>query len=99
MQVVWQRRAIDDLERLRMFLAAENPDAALRATMAIRDAGERLAEFPRIGRLVAAGLEWRDATVRFGKSGYIIRYRLDQDRLAILRIWHTREDHPAEDQP
>jgi len=84
--------AVEDVERLRSFLDQSNPDAARRALALIWTAIERLQEFPELG-MPTEDAEIRQVVVRFGSSGYIVRYAAlpgDQDIL-ITRIWHGRE--------
>ena len=84
--------AVEDVERLRNFLDQNNPDAARRALGMIWTAIERLQEFPELG-MPTEDAEIRQIVVRFGSSGYIVRYAAlpgDQDIL-ITRIWHGRE--------
>lgn len=83
--------AVEDVERLRAFLDQNNPGAAQRALASIWTAIERLQEFPDMGMRTDADI--RQIVVRFGASGYIVRYaavRGDGDIL-ITRIWHGRE--------
>jgi plasmid stabilization system protein ParE len=84
--------AVEDVERLRTFLDQNNPGAAQRALESIWTAIERLQEFPEMGMQTEdAGI--RQIVVRFGSSGYIVRYAVlpgDHDIL-ITRIWHGRE--------
>ena len=84
--------AIRDLQRLRDFLRAINPDAARRASLAIRQGISLLAEQPRIGRNVD-GLpdEIREWLIDFGDGGYVARYRLSQEGVTILAIRHQKE--------
>jgi plasmid stabilization system protein ParE len=82
--------AVRDLERLRTFLDQNNPDVTQRALARIWTAIERLQEFP------ALGIPTKDATVRqivirFGASGYIVRYVAEVNDIVITRIWHGRE--------
>jgi plasmid stabilization system protein ParE len=84
--------AVEDVERLRSFLDHNNPDAARRALASIWTAIERLQEFPELG-MPTEDAEIRQIVVRFGSSGYIVRYAAlpgDEDIL-ITRIWHGRE--------
>jgi plasmid stabilization system protein ParE len=84
--------AVDDIERLRSFLDQNNPDAARRALASIWTAIDRLQEFPDLG-MPTDDAEIRQIVVRFGASGYIVRYaRLREDgNVLITRIWHGRE--------
>jgi plasmid stabilization system protein ParE len=90
--IVWTRRAIHDLLRLRLFLAHNNPDAARRAIEAIRGGIAMLEAHPQIGR-PAPDLPrtFRDWFIRFGRNGYIVRYRLEGTTVVILRVRHGRE--------
>lgn len=91
-RLIFAPAAIRDLERLRDFLRAKNPDAARRAGQAIRAGIAPLARSPRMGRpiddLPEAFREW---PVEFGTSGYVIRYRFDDETVVILAIRHQRE--------
>jgi plasmid stabilization system protein ParE len=84
--------AVDDIERLRSFLDQNNPDAARRALALIWTAIEQLQEFPDLG-MPTEDAEIRQIVIRFGASGYIVRYaRLREDGdILVTRIWHGRE--------
>jgi plasmid stabilization system protein ParE len=84
--------AVEDVERLRTFLDQKNPDAARRALAAIWTAIDRLRDFPDLG-MPTEDAEIRQIVVRFGSSGYIVRYAaLSGDaNILITRIWHGRE--------
>jgi plasmid stabilization system protein ParE len=83
--------AVDDVERLRSFLDRNNPDAARRALALIWTAIDRLQEFPDLG-MPTDDIDIRQVVVRFGASGYIIRYAaLEDGNILITRIWHGRE--------
>lgn len=84
--------AVEDIERLRNFLEAANPDAARRALSLIWTAIERLPEFPTLGMLTE-DRDIRQIVVRFGSSGYIVRYAVipESGDILITRLWHGRE--------
>jgi plasmid stabilization system protein ParE len=84
--------AVDDVERLRSFLDRNNPDTARRALALIWVAIERLQEFLDLG-MPTGDTDIRQIVVRFGASGYVIRYTaLPEDGdILITRIWHGRE--------
>jgi toxin ParE1/3/4 len=83
--------AVDDVDRLRSFLDRNNPDAARRALASIWTAVERLQKFPDLGMLTEDA-DIRQLVVRFGASGYIVRYAsLPDGNILITRIWHGRE--------
>ena len=84
--------AIEDVERLRSFLDENNPGAAQRALASIWTAINRLQEFPELG-MATADADIRQIVVRFGASGYIVRYAAlhETKDILITRIWHGRE--------
>jgi plasmid stabilization system protein ParE len=55
------------------------------------DAATSLRDAPRKGRPL--GKIYRELIVRFGKSAYIIRYRIEDSKqtVFVVRIWHGRE--------
>lgn len=85
--------AVDDVERLRSFLDQNNPSAAQRALLSIWMAVDRLQEFPGLG-MPTADVDIRQLVVRFGTSGYIVRYASLPPDILITRIWHGREERP-----
>jgi len=52
----------------------------------------RLAGFPEAGRPWAPDLAYRELIVPFGARAYEARYRLIDDRVVIVRVWHGLED-------
>ena len=90
--ILLSRDAVKDVERLRTFLDRANPDAARRALALIWTAVERLQEFPALG-MPTEEPDIRQIVVRFGASGYIVRYAILPDTADVLitRVWHGRE--------
>jgi hypothetical protein len=43
-------------------------------------------------RLQALGEEFRDLVAPFGGGAYVLRHRIDDDALVIVRVWHRKED-------
>jgi plasmid stabilization system protein ParE len=84
--------AVMDIERLRTFLDQNNPGAARRALASIWTAIDRLQEFPTLG-MPTEHVDIRQVVIRFGASGYIVRYAVQAVTADILitRIWHGRE--------
>jgi plasmid stabilization system protein ParE len=91
-QVRFAPAAIRDLQRLRDFLRPKNPDAARRAGEAIRQGVKVLGSHPRMGRLIDDLPEqYREWLIGFGDSGYVARYRIDDDFVTILAVRHQKE--------
>jgi plasmid stabilization system protein ParE len=90
--ILFSPDAVEDVERLRAFLDQNNPGAARRALASIWTAIDRLQEFPYLG-MPTKDADIRQIVVRFGSSGYIVRYAVlpGSEDILITRIWHGRE--------
>jgi plasmid stabilization system protein ParE len=91
-EVIWNARSLRDLDRLEAFLWDKNPRAAGQAIVAIVAATRTLAEFPQAGRTADdLDLEHRELLVAFGRSGYVIFYRVADDYVEVLAVRHQFE--------
>ena len=90
-EIVWLDSAVNDVVRLREFIAKENPSAAKKSAEAIKDAAQRLIEAPSMGRPVKDLPQFRDLLTRFGAGGYVLRYRVHSETVYIVHIRHYRE--------
>jgi plasmid stabilization system protein ParE len=90
--IVLSRDAVEDVERLKTFLDHANPGAARRAMALIWAAIDRLQDFPALG-MPTEDPDIRQIVVRFGASGYIVRYAILPETADVLvtRVWHGRE--------
>ncbi|MFO1400739.1 MAG: type II toxin-antitoxin system RelE/ParE family toxin [Steroidobacteraceae bacterium] len=97
-QVIYARRALDDLERLLQFLERERPGAGPAAAAVIADGIGILERHPLIGRPVEHDL--RELLISRGRSGYAALYCFlaAHDVALVLAIRHQREAGYA-DQP
>ena len=82
--VVWTLSALADLADIRRYIGTFNPHAAQRIAARLIAVGNGLVNFPDRGRPVP-DTDLREATVVYP---YIIRYRVDGDRVLILRVRH-----------
>ena len=82
--------ARNDLIRISDFLAGSAPRAALRAAQVLDQALRSLERFPE--RAPRNGDGGRDLFVPFGQAGYVVRYRIEDAAVVIIRIFHPRED-------
>lgn len=89
MRVQWTRRALLRVEEAAAYIARERPGAATKWLAGIREAVERLAEYPRSGR-VAEDLGREDVREIF-HGGYRVVYRVEPDRVTILSVRHQRQ--------
>lgn len=91
LKLVWPPPARRDLVRLRDFTRQRNPDAAGRAAETLKKAANLLIEHPGIGPRIV-DREDRESFVPIGQRGSVLRYRLHEDTIVILRLWHGLED-------
>jgi plasmid stabilization system protein ParE len=90
--MIWSRAALSDVQRLYRFLAVKDPKAAARAATVTRDDVRIIAKQPNIGRPVEGmDPEFREWIVRFGVTGYVVLYRVEDDLAIILAVRHQRE--------
>ena len=90
MKLVYTDEAIDDLKRLRAFVAAHNPSAVAAMAAELIERIQTLSDFPTIGQTVAmAPVPESVRDMVFGH--YIVRYSVHPETIVVLRIWHERE--------
>lgn len=85
MKLVWFAGAVRDLERIASHIHNDNPDAAARVELCLRAAVEHLERFPRAGRRTRQP-DVREVVVL--QYPYTIRYRIADEQIQILRIFH-----------
>jgi plasmid stabilization system protein ParE len=69
-----------------------NATAAPRAISTLLDAVESLRDFPEMGRPWDAEPGYRSLSVRFGARGCVVRYRLFEEPVIIVRVWQALEE-------
>jgi len=90
-KLVYTDEAIEDLKRLREFIASQNPSVATKIAMELVGKIELLPDFPRIGTPVEiAPVPDSIRDMVFGK--YVVRYSVHARVIIILRLWHSLED-------
>lgn len=91
-RLIWSSAALLDVQRLYRFLLPNNPDAAKRAVRAIRHGVKVLEQQPGVGRPIDdMPEEFREWIIDFGGSGYLARFRINQDVVVILAVRHQKE--------
>jgi len=85
-KVVWTLSALADVQDIRRYIGNFNPQAAVTMAATIIQTGDSLENFPYRGRQVP-GTELRETVLAYP---YIIRYRIESDRVIILRVRHGR---------
>jgi len=85
-EVRWTQQAVDDLEAIADFIAADSPQYASLFIIDVLAAVERLTSFPNSGRVVP---EISDPVIReivFGS--YRIIYRVKDNLVELLTVYH-----------
>lgn len=89
-RVVYSARALRDLERFSDFLREVDPSAAEDAVRTIVGAIHMLRGSPFVGRTTGRrGL--RELVVSYGKTGYVVLYRLRNEQVEVIAMRHQRE--------
>ena len=88
MKLKFTSHAVEDLKRLRAFIAEHNPDAANRISKRLRKSIQHLVENPQMGKVVEDLPEARD----FITGPYLVRYIVIGETVIILKAWHGKED-------
>lgn len=91
LRIVWTDEAVAHLEAIVTYIEAFNPAAARRLGERLIELADSLAEFPNRGR--DAGEGRREMTTIWP---YILRYRVEEERVVILRIRHGARDEERE---
>jgi toxin ParE1/3/4 len=87
-RIVWSRRAVQDLDSLTAYIAADSPAYAGVVLKNIVNQTRILARFPRAGRKVP---EFDDENVReLIVYSYRIIYRLQNDEALIVAVIHGK---------
>jgi toxin ParE1/3/4 len=91
MSVQFSIEASRDLEEVKNYISRDNPDAAVRLILLIREKCTLLAQQPGIGRDrsdILSGLRG------FPVGNYVIFYQPTNDGIAVVRVLHGARDIP-----
>jgi toxin ParE1/3/4 len=85
----WTRPALADLVEAQNYIARDNPAAAEAVAQRVWDAAKRLCDNPEIGR---QGHDQGTREWPVSQTPYLIVYRVKNDAVKILRVWHGRRN-------
>jgi len=88
-RVAWSPRAVEDLEAIAQYIAADSAAYAAAVVKTILHTARNLSQFPHSGRVVP---EIADESIRewFAYS-YRVIYRIEEDRITIASVLHGRQ--------
>ena len=94
LKVEWTHPALADLIEAQIYISQENPQAAQSVAQKVWDASQKLADNPEIGRSghIDGTREWV-----IPQTPYLIVYRIKDNRIEILRVWHARRNWQEDD--
>jgi len=87
-RVVWDDRALDDLDAIANYIAADSPRAAIRVVEYIRKAALSLETSPELG-VASPELGLREFILT--RFPYILVYEIVDDEVRILAVFHHRQ--------
>ena len=87
----WSARADADLDEIYSYMHKESPAAAADLAAALLDTLENLEEFPQMGEQVPGRIADRNYR-SLGCRRYRIYYRVEKERLVVVRLWDTRRN-------
>jgi plasmid stabilization system protein ParE len=94
-KVVWTLRSREDLRAISIFIARDNPAAALQLGDVIFQRMDSLRSFPELGRVVPERGEPNIREIVVGNYRVVYRFRREQKTVEILRVWHGARGEPA----
>lgn len=91
MLIRWTPAAASDLERINNYLKERHPHYRQPTMRKLYEAVQSLKKFPHLGRL---GREDGTRELLFPPTPYIAVYRVKEQSIEVLRIYHAAQDRP-----
>jgi toxin ParE1/3/4 len=91
MKIRWSPTAVSDLEAIRDYIARDSPAAARKISMRIKEAVNRLENFPLSGR---AGRVPKTRELVIPGTSYIAAYTIEGEVVWVAAVLHGRQSWP-----
>ena len=91
MRVRWLKNALKNLEAEAIFIAKDNPKAAAEMIAYVMHKVDALCDFPAVGRI---GRVQGTRELVINRYHFVIPYRVMDNELHILRVFHSRRKLP-----
>jgi toxin ParE1/3/4 len=91
MRLRWTTPATQDLYNIVRRIQRDSPDAAVKVAETLYEGCSKLVDFPRCGR--GGRIEGTRELV-FAGLPYIVVYRIQDQNLEVVRIYHGAQDWP-----
>ena len=88
--LIFSPRAVKNLKKLGEFLSEQSVAAVPAFQQSIAKELQLLRTAPKIGRPVS-DTKYRELVVPFGSSGYVIRYRENDNEIVVVAIKHQKQ--------
>lgn len=92
MRLVFLVTAVEDLRVIRSFIDQDNPEAAQKVAVRLKEKINGLRNLPSLGKLGRVFGTRELVTPPIGKTAYVVVYRVNDQRIEILRILHGARD-------
>jgi toxin ParE1/3/4 len=96
LRIRWTDQASADLDNIETYVTHDSPAGAVRTVMGIIEAVGQLSEFPALGR---AGRVVGTRELVLPGQPYIVPYRVKDNNIEIIAVFHTSRQWPEEEKP
>ena len=95
MEVIWTKQAIQMVNQFVDYIGQDDYETAEQWALELMSQTDKLAEHPRIGRVVP---EYNEETLRELILGnYRLPYRIKENGIYIEAVWHVRQMPPQKE--